>query len=66
MVRPDRLDKRLYGLTWALANRPDIFFAALPDRNVGLFKGAEDLPYRVWYTFDDDTVTLMAIGRWMP
>ena len=58
-----RLDEVLDGVTWALCRKPDCF-PGLPDIKLYLAKTDPfpDVPaLYIWYTFDDDTVTLLGI-----
>lgn len=55
------LDALLDGVIWALSNRPDIFREIDPIRRIQLVKGVSQVPYRIWYTFTDEVVTLLAI-----
>lgn len=62
-IRADALDRLLEGVIWALSNRPDIFWEIDSAKHIWLVKGIDRVPYRIWYTFDNDTVTLLAIER---
>ena len=67
-ISPDvqRMDELLEALTWGLGEDAEQFFRVLPNRNLWLaktdpFPGAPSL--RVWYTFDDNIVTLLSIEK---
>lgn len=62
-INADAFDALLAGVTWALSNRPDIFWEIDPAKHIWLVKGVSQVPYRIWYTFNDETVTLLAIER---
>ena len=62
-VTPYHLDELLDGIIWALSHRPDIFWEVDATKHIWLIKGVEQVPYRIWYTFNDETVTLLAIER---
>lgn len=57
------LDLLLGAVIRALSNRPDIFSEVDPQKHIWLVKGIDRVPYRIWYTFTIDTVTLLAIER---
>lgn len=58
-LKADALDALLDGVIWALSNRPDIFWEIDPLKHIWLVKGVHRVPYRIWYTFDEKTVTLL-------
>ena len=62
-VRADEFDKLLDGVIWALSNRPDIFWEVNAQKNIWLIKGIPTIPYRIGYTGNHTTVTLLAIER---
>jgi len=62
-INADALDALLTGVIWALSNRPDIFSEIDPVKHIWLVKGVSQVPYRIWYTFNNETVTLLAIER---
>lgn len=60
-VSAKRLDEFLEGITWALSNRPDMFYVVEP--GISVVSGVDNVPYIVWYTYDDTQVTLLAIEK---
>ena len=65
-VTCQRLDEMLHGITWVLARKPDEF----PRVHGSTLHRArtEDFPglpvFLIWFTFDQDTVTLQLIEHW--
>ena len=62
----ERLDEMLHGITWVLARKPD----ECPRVQGSTLHRArtEDVPglpvFLIWFTFDQDTVTLQLIEHW--
>lgn len=60
-INADALDDLLTGVIWALSNRPDIFWEIDSAKHIWLVKGVSQVSYRIWYTFHNEPVTLLAI-----
>jgi hypothetical protein len=61
-----RMDEVLFALTTALSENPEEGQRVYPDRSLYIRKteGFKSAPVlRVWYTFDDETVTLLLMEK---
>ncbi|PSR25541.1 MAG: hypothetical protein C7B43_16680 [Sulfobacillus benefaciens] len=62
-MTPYHLNDLLDGIVWVLSHRPDIFWEVDTTKHIWLIKGVEQVPYRIWHTFNDEIVTLLAIEQ---